>query len=187
MVPLLRIAVGLQLLAIWPVIAQQPRRWLVRGDTMGAPPGCSAAAGIAALATWFTAFNAADSAGLARVTPSRPEHFGVISIGKFTPAHSFVRIEALPALLRHARERGRQHERMVVQAVTFNGWQGRALGLGPVYFLRSADDLGPAARVGIGKGAYWCGQGLRKLNLAPRPTLPPGARMRSDQAYPDPG
>lgn len=187
MVPLLRIAVGLQLLAIWPAIAQQPRRWLVRGDTMGAPPGCSAAAGIEALAAWFTAFNAADSAGLARVTPPLPEHFGVISIRKFTPADSFVRIDAQSALLRHARERGRRHERMTVQAVTFNGWHGRALGFGPVYFLRSADDLDPAARPGIGKGAYWCGQGLRRLNLAPRPTLPPGARMRSDQAYPDPG
>ena len=38
-------------------------------------------------------------------------------------------------------------------AITFNRWRGRGLEFGPVYFERSADDLGPTPRFGIGKGS----------------------------------
>jgi hypothetical protein len=124
----------------------------------------------------------ADSAGFTRATAPG----FVFSTGKFTPMDFFVRADTIPALLRYARKRARQHERLTIQAVTFNGWHDQALWLGPIYFLRRADDLGNAARVGIGKGAYMCGQGILALSLAPRPKLPPGTRMREDQAYPLP-
>ena len=54
-------------------------------------------------------------------------------------------------------------------AITFNRWRGRGLEFGPVYFERSADDLGPTPRFGIGKVEYLCNEGLSVLNLAPRP------------------
>jgi hypothetical protein len=177
----LRIAVVLQLLALCPLLAQQVPSWKVRGDTMSTPSGCSAATGIATIAAWFAAYNAADSAGLDRATANQFD----FSSGKFAPDTS-VRAETLPALLRYARERTRRHERMTVQTVTFNRWHGKVLWFGPIYFLRKADDLGGTARVGIGKGAYACGDGLRMLYLAPRPTLRSGTRMRDDQAYPVP-
>ena len=58
------------------------------------------------------------------------------------------------------------------------------LNFGPIYFLRSADDLGKTPREGIGKGAYVCGQGVVVFSVAPRPKLPPGTRMRYDQRLP---
>jgi len=63
---------------------------------------------------------------------------------------------------------------MTVEAVWFNGWRGRDLQFGPIWFLRYADDLGSTARPGIGKGAYRCGHGVFKFNLAPRPSRDPG-------------
>jgi hypothetical protein len=177
----LRIALVLQLLALCSIRAQEVPSWKVRGDTMSAPSGCSAATGIATIAAWFAAYNAADSAALDRATADQFD----FSSGKFAPDTS-VRAETLSALLRHARERARRHERMIVQAVTFNAWHGKALWFGPIYFLRKADGLGGTARVGIGKGAYSCGEGLQMLYLAPRPKLRPGTRMRDDQAYPAP-
>lgn len=169
MVRLLRTVASLQLLALGSLVAQQPQTWKIRGDTSGAPPGCSAAAGIAAISGWFAAFHAADSIGLARVTPPPGQHFGVFTTGKFTPTDTFVRIESLTELLRYARTRARRHERMTLEAVQFYGWpRGRALGFMP-YFLRSADDLGSKPLAGIGKAEYRCGQGIAVLNLAPRP------------------
>lgn len=179
---LLRTAVGLHVLALCPLAAQQPQSWKVRGDTTGAPPGCSASAGIAAMNLFVTAMRTADSAGLMRAVAPR----FVFSIGKFTPVDTFARADNIPQLLRYARKRARQHERLTIQAVTFNGWRGQALQLGPIYFLRTADDLGNAPRVGIGKGGYLCGQGIGSLGLAPRPKLARGTRMRDDQAYPVP-
>jgi hypothetical protein len=179
---LLRTAAGLQLLALCPLAAQRSQSWKVRGDTMGAPPGCSASAGIAAMNLFVDAMRNADSAGLTRAVARRFS----FSIGKFTPADTFVVAKTIPELLRYARERARQHERMTIQAVTFNGWRGQGLQLGPIYFLRSADDFGNGPRVGIGKGVYFCGQGVGALGLGPRPKLARGQRMRADQAYPVP-
>jgi hypothetical protein len=131
---------------------------------------------------FVVAMRNADSAGLTRAMARRFS----FSIGKFTPADTFVRADSIPELLRYARTRARQHERLTIQAVTFNGWRGQGLQLGPVYFLRTADDLGNGPRVGWGKGAYVCGQGIGALSLGPRPKLGPGERMRADQAYPVP-
>jgi hypothetical protein len=161
-----RLAVLLSILVFDFLAAQQPREWQVRGDTTGAPSGCSAA-GIAAITTFFAAFNNADSVGLARSTTTQGHGF-VFSTGKFTPTDTFVRIETLPSLLRYARTRARRHERLTVQQVHFTGWRHQLLQFGPIYFLRAGEDLGREPRPGIGKGAYACGQGIRVLNLAPR-------------------
>jgi hypothetical protein len=163
------IALGLALLAPRALMAQS-QRWKVLGDTTGAAPGCSAAAGIAAIDAWFRAYNLADSAGLARSTSTR--HF-VVSTGRFTPAEPFTRIESLPALVAYARERARQHERLSLSSVRFYKWmhgEGRELGFMPIY-VRVADDLGQKPLHGVGKAAYLCNAGVLVLNLAPRPAI----------------
>ena len=168
-------AIGLQLLVIGPASAQQSTPVKIRGDTTGAPRGCSARAGIAAISAWFTAFNDADSAALARAS-STPNGRFVFSIGKFATEKSFIPARTFQELLVYARERAQQRERMTVQEVTFNGWRGQVLQLGPIYFTRSAHDLGDKALPGVGKGGYWCRQGVWFLHLAPRPASDPGPR-----------
>jgi hypothetical protein len=168
-------AIGL-LLAIGPASAQtstpsqQSTPLKVRGDTTGAPRGCSAKSGIAAISAWFAAFNEADSARLARAS-STPNGRFVFSIGKFAATENFIPARTFEELLAHARARARQRERITVQEVTFNGWRGRVLQMGPIHFTRSADDLGEKALPGVGKGGYWCGQGVWFLHLAPRPAI----------------
>lgn len=160
---------GLLLLVSTPLLAQAPR-WVIRGDTAGAPSGCSAAAGIRAINEWFAAFNRADSAGLARATANR---LFVVSTGRFTHAESFVRIESPDALLAYVRERARHQERLTLDSVRFYGWVhggGRALGFMPFY-AREADDLGPEPLHGVAKASYLCGEGIHVLNLAPRPAV----------------
>jgi len=56
------------------VAAQSTRHWEVRGDTTGAPAGCSARAGLDAIDSWFAAMARGDSAGLARVVTIRIQH-----------------------------------------------------------------------------------------------------------------
>jgi hypothetical protein len=161
--------VGLMLLASSPLSGQAPR-WAIRGDTAGAPPGCSVAAAINAIDAWFTAFNRADSVGLARATAPVPF---VVSTGRFTRAEPFVRLESSRALLTYARERARRQERVTLDSVRFYGWvhgRGRALGFMPFY-VRTADDLGPTPLHGIGKASYLCGKGIHVLNLGPRPAF----------------
>ena len=55
---------GIQFVAIGPLSAQQTMPWKIRGDTSGAPRGCSAATGVSAVNAWFAAFHDADSARL---------------------------------------------------------------------------------------------------------------------------
>jgi len=162
--------------------AQSPVPWQVRGDTSGAPRGCGALAGIRALDRFVSAMNVADSVSLVGALALRRRY--VYSVMRFVPSHEFFVGDTVPALLGYARERRRYHERLTLQAVTFNGWRGDALQFGPVYFLRTADDVPNSLRHGIGKGGYVCGEGLAALNVAPRPKLRPGTRMRADQAYP---
>lgn len=168
-------AVGLQLLVIGSASAQQSTPWKIRGDTTGAPRGCSAAAGISAIRAWFAAFTDADSAGLAKAS-STPKGRFVFTIGKFATSDRFFSARTFEELLAYARERARQHERMTVQAVRFDGWRGRVLQWDPLYFTRSANDLGDKALSGVGKGGYWCGQGVWYIHLAPRPDSDPGPR-----------
>lgn len=168
-------AVGLQLLVIGSASAQQPTPWKIRGDTTGAPRGCSAAAGISALRAWLTAFADADSAGLAKAS-STPKGRFVFSSGKFATSDRFFLARTFEELLAYARERARQHERIAIQEVKFDGWRGRVLQWDPIYFTRSANDLGDTPLRGVGKGGYWCRQGVWYLHLAPRLNIDPGSR-----------
>ena len=168
-------AVVLELIFIGSASAQQPAPLKIRGDTTGAPRGCSAASGIAAISAWFAAFTDADSAGLAKAS-STPNGRFVFSIAKFGTSDTVIPARTFQDLLAYARVRARQHERITVEGVTFDGWRGKVLQWDPIYFTRSADDLGDKALPGVAKGGYWCGQGVWYLHLAPRPYTVPGPR-----------
>ena len=168
-------AVGLQLLVVGSAFAQQTTPLKIRGDTTGAPRGCSAASGISAIRAWFAAFTDADSAALAKASATPHGRF-VFSMGKFTTSDTSIPGRTFEELLAYARQRARQHERITVHEVRFDGWRGRVLQWDPIYFTRSADDLGDKALAGVGKGGYWCGQGVWYLHLAPRPDVDPGPR-----------
>ena len=161
-------AVGLQLLVIGSAAAQQLRPLKIRGDTTGAPRGCSAAAGVSAIKAWFAAFSEADSARLAKAS-STPHGRFVFSIAKFADSDISIPARTFEELLAYARKRALQHERMTVQEVRFDGWRGQVLQWDRLYFTRSADDLGDTPLRGVGKGGYWCRQGVWYLHLAPRP------------------
>ena len=175
MVRIVCIAVGLQLLVIGSVSAQQSTPWKIRGDTTRAPRGCSAASGISAIRAWFAAFSDADSAALARAS-STPKGRFVFSIGKFATSDTSFRARTFEELLAYVRKRAPQRERMTVQEVRFNGWSGKVLEWDRIYFTRSANDLGDKALPGVGKGGYWCGQGVWYIHLAPRPNIDRGPR-----------
>ena len=170
MIRIFSAAVGLELLLIGSASAQQPTPLKIRGDTTGAPRRCSAASGISAINAWFRAFTDADSAGLAK-SSSTPKGRFVFSTGKFTTSDKFVRTRTFEELLAYARERAHQRERMTVQEVRFTGWSGQVLEWDRLYFTRSADDLGDTPLRGVGKGGYWCRQGVWYLHLAPRPDI----------------
>ena len=168
-------AIGLQLLVIGSASAQSATPLKISGDTTGAPRGCSAAAGISAIRAWFAALADADSAALAKAS-STPHGRFVFSIGKFVSSDRFFRSRTFEEFVAYARERARQRERMTVQAVRFNGWSGRVLEWDRLYFTRSANDLGDKPLRGVGKGGYWCGQGVWYLHLAPRTDIDPEPR-----------
>lgn len=163
-------AIGLQLLVIGSASAQQSTPWKIRGDTTHAPRGCSAASGIAALKAWVTAFTGADSAGLAKAS-SVPKGRFVFSMGKFAPSDRFFSARTFEELLAYARQRTPQNERITVQEVRFRGWRGKVLEVDPIYFTRSANDLGDKMFAGVGKAGYWCGQGVWYIHLAARPEV----------------
>lgn len=167
-------ALTVQVLAAGDLSAQGTFAWKIRGDTSGAPRGCSAAVGISAISAWFASFNAADSAEFLRSTAAPYRGRFVFSTGRFTPSEGFFVAHTYSELLPYVRSRWRRHERMTIQEVQFNRWRGRGLQFGPIYFLRSADDLGGKALPGIGKGEVWCNEGISVLSVAPRPAFDPG-------------
>lgn len=150
---------------------QKTPKWRIEGDTSRAPSGCTSTAAFAALDRFFAALANADSVALAQVMASRRPLGYVYSIGKFTPEDTFVALTTLPDLLNYARKRAAQHERIALRSVRFNGWRGDQLWMGPLYFSRTADDLGRLPREGIGKGGYFCkgrgNQGIAVINFAP--------------------
>src|SRR6187397_1098893 len=111
MVRIVWIAFVLQFLVVGSASAQQSTPWKIRGDTTGAPRGCSAAAGISAIRAWFAAFTDADSAALAKAS-STPKGRFVFTVGKFATSDRFFSGRTFEELLAYARERARQHERM---------------------------------------------------------------------------
>ena len=168
-------AACLQLLLIGSASAQQPTHLKIRGDTTGAPRGCSAASGISAIGAWFAAFSDADSAGLAKAS-STPKGRFVFSIQKLATSDTLFRARTFEELLAYVRERARRHDRMTVQEIRFTGWSGKVLEFDPIYFTRTAEDLGDNAVRGVGKGGYWCRQGVWYLHLAPRQDFDRGPR-----------
>jgi hypothetical protein len=159
--------------------------WRAIGDPEGAPAGCSVAAAAKGIDAFFDAMRLADSTRLAAATaPSYNGRFA-FGTGKFTEADTFVEAHTIAELIAYARKRAQHHERIAVQQVTFNRWEGHRLQFGPIYFLRSADDLGPTPLPGIGKGEYWCGKGISVLYTAPRPSFDPGPRAGSQRAPPN--
>lgn len=161
--------IGLQVLAS-QASAQNIVPWRILGDTSGPPRGCTASEGAAAISLFVAAIRKADSASLERSVAPR----FVFSTGRFTPSEPFFAGRSISEVLRYARARARSHERMKVQAVWFNGWRGRDLQFGPIWFLRYADDLADKGLLGYGKGAYRCGEGIIVFNVGPRPAEDPG-------------
>lgn len=55
-------------------------------------------------------------------------------------------------------ERFQQHEHIELRSIEFNGWdqEREMVHFGPIEIARTADDLGKAERIYIGKGAYYC-------------------------------
>ena len=174
MIRIVCVAAALQILVVGSPSAQQSTPLKIRGDTTGAPRGCSAASGISAIKAWFAAFGDADSAALARAS-STPHGRFVFSMGKFATSNTLFRARTFEEMLAYARQRAPQRERITVQEVRFNGWSGRVLQWDRLYFTRSGNDLGDTALPGVGLGGYWCGQGVWYMHLSPRPDVDPGA------------
>ena len=165
------VLVALAALVCSAATAQSPRHWEVRGDTSGAPRGCSARVALDAIDAWFAAMSSHDSAALSRATADPPF---VFSIGHFTPTDGFFVAHSIRELAEYSRRRAKYHEKFVITAITFNNWRGEGLQFGPIYFTRTADDLGPTPKLGVGKGEYRCKKGIRILNVAPRPAWDDG-------------
>jgi hypothetical protein len=165
------ILVMVQLSTASVLSAQRQPALKIRGDTTGAPHGCSARAAADGIAGWFVAFAGADSTALARFTAKGPR-FHVFSSSHFTPAER-TRIESVARLIEYARERSRYQDQMTLEGMRFYGWRGWRIGFMP-YYQRRAADLGPKPIAGIGKGEYTCAHGISILNLAPRPRYLPG-------------
>src|SRR5687768_15431004 len=168
-------AIGFQLFVMGTASGQQSTPLKVRGDTTGAPRGCSARSGVSAISAWFAAYNDADSVRLARAS-STPKGRFVFSIAKFATSDTSFPARTFEEMVAHVRKRARQRERLTVQEVRFTGWRGQVLYFDPIYFTRSADDLGDKPLSGVGKGGYWCRQGVWFLHLAPRPAIDAGLR-----------
>src|SRR5687767_10727058 len=162
------VAIGLQLFVIGTAFGQQSTPLKIRGKTTGAPRGCTTASAVSAITAWFAAFSDADSVRLARAS-STPKGRFVLSIAKFGTSDTLIPARTFEEVVAHARKRARQRERMTVQAVRFTGWRGQVLHFDSLYFTRSAADLGDTPLPGVGKGGYWCRQGVWFLHLAPAP------------------
>lgn len=158
---LLTLIVCVQLLAVTDAHAQSPASWTIHGDTTGAPTGCSASAAIASINRLIAGMHRADQAALARALALK----FVFSVIPLTGTDKALVAQTIPELLHYARMRQKVHERMKLEGVTFNGWRGKRLEFGPIYFLRSADDLGKSPLRGGGKGTYECGKGISIFNL----------------------
>lgn len=159
--------------------AQSPGKWAVLGDTSGAPAGCSASNGLAAINLLIAGMDEADSAKL--VQALAPDF--VFSVIPTDPADTFFSARNVAVLLDYARERRRRRERIEIKAITFNGWRGQNLEFGPIYFLRFGDHVGIGPAGGAGKGTYRCAQGVLVFNLG---RLAPGDSVRCESG-PAPG
>lgn len=145
-------------------VVESSRVVRIAGDTSGVPPSCRTSAAVAAIKTWFRAVETGDTSMIAAGVSRR---FHWVSVSPFTRSEPEFTGYRWPDLRAYVERRGRARERFALQSVTFTGWRHDALNFGPIYFERSADDLGPVPLPGIGKGAYACGEGLIVLSVAP--------------------
>lgn len=152
-----------------PAASRAPVTPAMYGDASGGPAGCGAADAVTALQTWFRAVSTGDTtlvrkaigAGLQWVSVAQP-------LARYTEPQFVGR--DLSSLIQYAAARGRVHESIELLELTFNGWRQGDLQIGPLSYRRTADDLGAAPLVGIGKAAYTCGEGLIVLSLGtPKP------------------
>ena len=102
-------AVVLLLLGSSKLAAQGRVSWQVRGDTLGAPRGCSAAAALAALERFIDAMNTADSVKLTSALALKRPLGYVYSVRRFVPAHKHVS-RGLLTVIKHFAFRIRRHK-----------------------------------------------------------------------------
>jgi hypothetical protein len=136
----------------------------IEGDTSGLPPSCRTSAAVAAINNWFRAVETGDTLLIAAGVSPR---FRWISVSPFTTSESGFTAGFWSDLRAYVERRARAHETLVLRSVVFTGWRNGALNFGPIYFERSAEDLGRVPLQGIGKAAYACGEGLIVLSVAP--------------------
>ena len=151
--------------AIASAQAVEPGRVVsIAGDTSGLPPPCRTSDAVAAINNWFRAVETGDTLLIAAGVSRR---FHWISVSPFTRSESLFTTGLWADLDAYAKRRARAREQLVLQSIVFAGWRSGALNFGPIYFERSADDLGPVPLQGMGKGAYACREGLIALSVAP--------------------
>jgi hypothetical protein len=129
------------------------------------PPSarCGTADAVAALRTWFRAVSTGDTL-LVRQAIAPTFQWVSVPLQLANSNAQFVGRD-LPSLTKYVAERGRMHDTIELQDLTFNGWEGDLLHIGPLWYRRTADDLGPVPLAGIGKASYLCGQGLFVLSI----------------------
>jgi hypothetical protein len=148
-------------------VAQKPwysRIAVGKADTLGTPADCSAADGIRAIETWFDAINTGDTN---RIRAAISPKLRWVSVNPFGPTQSLYVAHARSELNAYVLERAAKQEHLTLKSVDFNGWRDGELGIGPLSFERSASDL--PARIGRGKAAFRCGDGLVMLSVTPEP------------------
>ena len=111
----------------------------IAGDTSGVPPACRTSAAVAAINSWFRAVERGDTLLIAAGVSRR---FHWVSVSPFTTSEPMFTAYRWSELGAYVERRGRARERLVLQSVVFTGWRHDALNFGPIYFERSADDLG---------------------------------------------
>lgn len=125
--------------------------------------GCGAAQAVDALKTWFRAVSTGDTL-LVRKAIAPTFEWVSVPLQIDNSGKQFVGRD-FPSLIGYVQERGRMHDTIELQDLTYNGWEGDLLHIGPLRYRRTADDLGTAPLQGIGKAAYRCGQGLVVLSI----------------------
>lgn len=144
----------------------------VRGTIEGAPSGCSTAAAVHAIQSWFRAVQSGDPADISKGIAA---DFRSVTISPFAPTETLFMGRRYADLVAYTKARSQQHERLELRLLQFNGWRLNSLQFGPILYYRTADDLGGVSMRGGGKGAYQCGQGQRDgiivLSIGPVPEL----------------
>jgi hypothetical protein len=134
----------------------------------GAPSTCTESAVVRAIENWFRAVHTGDPKD---VRQSIAADFRSVTLAPFGPSESLFKGRKEADLLAYIKTRSQKHEVLTLRSVKFNGWRLNSLQFGPIFYDRTADDLGPNPRHGFGKGAYQCAPGQKRglivLNAGP--------------------